>query len=143
MKVILLEGKANTGKTTLANKIKYWLEENQFVQEAENSKGRGFSAVYSKTIKGKEMRIHLNSLSDTKRDIQERKEFYDINKKGGYDIFITAIRPKEINPNLNLWLKRIYERDISELEKKLEVKLEHINSDYLLKKFISLFESLL
>ena len=38
MKVILLEGKANTGKTTLANKIKYWLEENQFVQEAENSK---------------------------------------------------------------------------------------------------------
>ena len=89
------------------------------------------------------MRIHLNSLSDTKRDIQERKEFYDINKKGGYDIFITAIRPKEINPNLNLWLKRIYERDISELEKKLEVKLEHINSDYLLKKFISLFESLL
>lgn len=117
MKVILIQGKANTGKTTLCNQIDEWLQRESLKEQRNNfriemtkhfSKKNDFFAVYdiytNKTDKAQEeldsfkARILINSGSEAEC-ITFFKKFYK-NDRGVYyknnpqlDLLITAIRP--------------------------------------------------
>jgi len=116
MKVILIQGKANTGKTTLCNRIDEWLQNNriyelqQLISDRKNGKkspikeitkievikqilpNNDFYAVYDIQFSTKEnKRVIINTLSDN-NEITVFEDFYNNNKNNGYDIFITTIR---------------------------------------------------
>lgn len=124
MKVILIQGKANTGKTTLCNRIDEWLLNNRIyeLQQLINNRKNGqnfsikeitkievikqilpnndFYAVYDiQSSKKENKRVIINTLSDYSK-ITKFVNFYNNNKNKGYDIFITTIRdegrPKEV-----------------------------------------------
>ena len=124
MKVILIQGKANTGKTTLCNRIDEWLLNNRIyeLQQLINNRKNGqnfsikeitkievikqilpnndFYAVYDiQSSKKENKRVIINTLSDY-NTITKFVNFYNNNKNKGYDIFITTIRdegrPKEV-----------------------------------------------
>ena len=124
MKVILIQGKANTGKTTLCNRIDEWLLNNRIyeLQQLINNRKNGqnfsikeitkievikqilpnndFYAVYDiHSSKKENKRVIINTLSDY-NTITKFVNFYNNNKNKGYDIFITTIRdegrPKEV-----------------------------------------------
>ena len=124
MKVILIQGKANTGKTTLCNRIDEWLQNNriyklqQLISNRKNGQkstikeitkievikqilpNNDFYAVYDiQSSKKENKRVIINTLSDY-NTITKFVNFYNNNKNKGYDIFITTIRdegrPKEV-----------------------------------------------
>jgi hypothetical protein len=119
MKIVLIQGDENTGKTTLCNQIDEWLQK-EFVNESwlknfknnrrvmgkmevikDVSHAPDFFAIYNIELpKNKLKRIIINSLSDDEVVIEKFKDFftkhkeYDSDKdKKGYDLLITAIRP--------------------------------------------------
>lgn len=106
MKVILIQGAKNTGKTTLCNQIDEWLQK-EFINEyfKENRKKNGekiekmvvtkdislrtdFFALYDikqkKSINHK--RIIINSLSDEVEQFYKFKEFFEEHKKEKTDV---------------------------------------------------------
>lgn len=136
MKVILIQGKANTGKTTLCNRIDEWLLNNRIyeLQQLINNRKNGqnfsikeitkievikqilpnndFYAVYDiQSSKKENKRVIINTLSDYSK-ITKFVNFYNNNKNKGYDIFITTIRdegrPKEV-------IEEFYEKELKSI----------------------------
>lgn len=123
MKVILIQGAKNTGKTTLCNRIDEWLQRELLREKGINlriemtkhfSKKNDFFAVYdiytNKTIKNPEeldvfkARIFINSGSEEKCITpferfykNENEEYYK--SKQQPDLVITAIRPSGTDSN--------------------------------------------
>ena len=147
MKVILLQGCANKGKTRLSNKIDEWLLQNNFIEEFKkldpnnenaNPYQRDFWAVYNKNI-----RIFLNSWSDTGDIINAFRDIYKENQKEGYNILITAIRSKN-NPRLHEWTKEVYNKELPKIEEfVLDLDTHPQDAEYWLGIFISIFNSLI
>lgn len=136
MKVILIQGAKNTGKTTLCNRIDEWLQNNriyelqQLISDRKNGQNSSikeitkievikrilpnndFYAVYDIQFSTKgNKRVIINTLSDYSK-ITEFVNFYNNNKNKGYDIFITTIRnegrPKEV-------IKEFYEKELKSI----------------------------
>lgn len=143
MKVILIQGKANTGKTTLCNQIDEWLQRESLKEQQKNfriemakhfSKKNDFFAVYdiytNKTTKNPEelddfkARIFINSGSEEscitpfERFYKNEKDEYYKNNNYEPDLLITAIRPS--GTNLYNDMKDILGLNLSDLE---EIKL--------------------
>lgn len=119
MKVILIQGAKNTGKTTLCNRIDEWLQNNriyelqQLISDRKNGQNSSikeitkievikrilpnndFYAVYDIQFSTKgNKRVIINTLSDYSK-ITEFEDFYNNNKNNNnYDVFITTIRDK-------------------------------------------------
>jgi|GEM_PF-411103 len=102
MKIILIQGDENTGKTTLCNRIDEWLQK-EFIDEYSSRKGKkiekmvvtkdislrtDFFALYD--IKQKESinhkRIIINSLSDEVKQFYKFKEFFEEHKEEKTDV---------------------------------------------------------
>ena len=136
MKVILIQGAENTGKTTLCNQIDEWLLNNRIyeLQQLINNRKNGqnfsikeitkievikqilpnndFYAVYDiQSSKKENKRVIINTLSDYSK-ITKFVNFYNNNKNKGYDIFITTIRdegrPKEV-------IEEFYEKELKSI----------------------------
>ena len=152
MKVILLQGCADKGKTRLSNKIDEWLLQNNFIEEFKkldpnnenaNPYQRDFWAVYNKNINGENVRIFLNSWSDTGDIINAFRDIYKENQKEGYNILITAIRSKN-NPRLHEWTKEVYNKELSKIEEFiLDLDTHPQDAEYWLGIFICIFNSLI
>ena len=136
MKVILIQGAENTGKTTLCNQIDEWLQRESLKEQRNNfriemtkhfSKKNDFFAVYdiytNKTDKAQEeldsfkARILINSGSEAEC-ITFFKKFYK-NDRGKYcnpqpDLLITAIRP--LGTDLYDKMKDVLGLNLSDLE---------------------------
>ena len=138
MKVILIQGAKNTGKTTLCNRIDEWLQRESLKEQQKNfriemtkhfSKKNDFFAVYdiytNKTDKDQEeldsfkARILINSGSEVEcitsfgnfyKNAQE--EYYKNNHQP--DLLITAIRPS--GTDLYDKMKDILGLNLSDLE---------------------------
>ncbi|ATA67153.1 hypothetical protein CGC48_00065 [Capnocytophaga cynodegmi] len=120
MKVILIEGEENTGKSTLFRKIR---------EELINGKGIIIKEEYEQDFWGfyeiEEKKVILNSFSDQFKIIREFKEFYE-KYRDECNVLVTAIRPKEVNPRLhNAMKKKIYEADKSEQEIVIRLEKKH------------------
>ncbi len=145
MKVILIQGKANTGKTTLCNRIDEWLlNVKKFsIEDREpktsTSKIEDFKAIYSKKIDTKEIRIILNSSSDTLKIIDDFKRYYVNNQNNGYDMFVTTIRSPK-NVKLNKEVKGIYAPQSEDLVIDMEKSLEEIVNQ--IQKFFHIVKNL-
>ena len=145
MKVILIQGKANTGKTTLCNRIDEWLlnVKNFSIEDREpktsTSKTEDFKAIYSKKIDTKEIRIILNSSSDTLKIIDDFKRYYVNNQNNGYDMFVTTIRSPK-NVKLNKEVKGIYTPQSEDLVIDMEKSLEEIVNQ--IQKFFHIVKNL-
>ena len=139
MKIILIQGAENTGKTTLCNQIDEWLQRESLREQGYNfriemtkqfSKKNDFFAVYdiyrNETKENQEKRdsfktrIFINSGSEKvcitsfeKFYKNEREEYYVKNQQP--DLLITAIRPS--NTNLYNKMKGLLGLDLSDLEK--------------------------
>lgn len=136
MKVILIQGKANTGKTTLCNRIDEWLLNNRIyeLQQLISSRKSGqnssikeiikievikkilphndFYAVYDiQFSKGGNKRVIINTLSDY-NTITEFENFYNNNKNNGYDVFITTIRNRKTPRKV---IKEFYEKELKSI----------------------------
>lgn len=102
MKVILIEGRQNAGKTTLCEVIGKWLEKNGYPKQDINYIKGGpdfygtYKGIYSgvdKALQGKDIQIVVNTASDLYTIIQNFETYYkNVKKKGSIDILITAIR---------------------------------------------------
>lgn len=116
MRTFFIQGKPNTGKTTLCGLIEKWLLEQGYTivfdsREEEFPKEKweyDFLAVYEK----EEKRLILNTWSDTKTSAEYLSEKYEEYKP--FDTIITAIRPYNWNHRLHLWLKWTFISDITE-----------------------------
>ena len=145
MKVILIQGKANTGKTTLCNRIDEWLlNVKKFsIEDREpktsTSKIEDFKAIYCKKIDTKEIRIILNSSSDTLKIIDDFKRYYVNNQNNGYDMFVTTIRSPK-NVKLNKEVKGIYAPQSEDLVIDMEKSLEEIVNQ--IQKFFHIVKNL-
>ena len=106
MKVILIQGAENTGKTILCNRIVEWLRKEGFqdipqkYEEDEPKKPKhkelkDFRAIYKKKSK----KILVNTLSDDIDVIKNFETFYKDNQ--GVDVLITAIRPSHSDKKEN------------------------------------------
>ena len=140
MKIILIQGDENTGKTTLCNRIDEWLQRESLKEQQQNfriemtkhfSKKNDFFAVYdiytNKTSKNPEepdvfkARIFINSGSEEKcitpfeRFYKNEKDEYYKNNNYEPDLLITAIRPS--NDSLYDEMKKTLGLDLSDLEK--------------------------
>ena len=143
MKIILIQGAENTGKTTLCNRIDEWLQRESLREQRYNfriemtkhfSKKNDFFAVYdiytNKTNKNPEelddfkARIFINSGSEEEcitpfeRFYKNENEEYYKNKRQP-DLVITAIRPSDNNntdKQLYNKMKNALELDLSDLE---------------------------
>ena len=141
MKVILIQGKANTGKTTLCNRIDEWLQNNriyelqQLISDRKNGQkspikeitkievikqilpNNDFYAVYDiqfydiQSSKKENKRVIINTLSDLK-EITKFEDFYNNNKNNGYDIFITTIRGGGSPKKV---IKEFYEKELKSI----------------------------
>ncbi|WP_314334013.1 hypothetical protein [Capnocytophaga sputigena] len=136
MKVILIQGKANTGKTTLCNRIDEWLLNNRIyeLQQLINNRKNGqnfsikeitkievikqilpnndFYAVYDIQFStGGNKRVIINTLSDC-NTITEFENFYNNNKNNGYDVFITTIRSRNTPQKV---IKEFYEKELKSI----------------------------
>ena len=136
MKVILIQGKANTGKTTLCNRIDEWLLNNriyelqQLISDRKNGKkspikeitkievikqilpNNDFYAVYDIQFSiGGNKRVIINTLSDY-NTITEFENFYNNNKNNGYDVFITTMRNGNTSGKV---IKEFYEKELKSI----------------------------
>lgn len=109
MKVILIQGSQNAGKSSLFVEVRknYVTPDNTEVEEIHNQKD--FWGVYR--INGK--RVLLNSWSDLSDVIRGFREFYHKHKAEGYDVLVTAIRSLS-NPRLHKFVKKVYQADCVE-----------------------------
>lgn len=109
MKVILIQGCPNAGKSSLFWEIhkNYVTSDNTEVEEIHNQKD--FLGVYHI----KEKKVLLNSWADTLGVITGFREFYHKNKAEGYDVLVTAIRSLS-NSKLHKYVKEVYQSDCVE-----------------------------
>jgi len=139
MKIILIQGDENTGKTTLCNQIDEWLQRELLREKGINlriemtkhfSKKNDFFAVYdiytNKTIKNPEelnvfkARIFINSGSEKlcitpfERFYKNENEEYYKNNNYEPNLLITAIRPSDTD--LYKDMKDILGLNLSDLE---------------------------
>ncbi|WP_314286172.1 hypothetical protein [Capnocytophaga sputigena] len=118
MKVILIQGAENTGKTTLCNNIDYYFKKQlkaRVVRKQILSNG-DFWKEYSIKIGGKKVRVIINSFSDDTKVIKNFKNnFY----KSNIDVLITAIRPMG-DKNHNA-VKQIYQKDLTGKEEIIDL----------------------
>ena len=158
MKVILIQGDENTGKTTLCNQIDKWLQK-KFISERgkkiekmvvtkDISLDTDFFALYDiKQIKNiNHKRIIINSLSDEVKQFYKFKEFFEEHKKektdvvkdvinSCFDILLKNVKEnkkdkKEIYKNI----KEIYETKERCLEKISEIHASDSDIDTLKQK---------
>lgn len=125
MKVILIQGRVNAGKTTLCNKIKTYLQTT--TKETELLPPNGDDFYHKYVIDNKT--IIVVSASDDKNIIKKLKKIFNENQD--CDIFITVIRPCDTlkNKELHNLVKDIFK----------DIAPENINSidlDTLTKDFI-------
>lgn len=136
MKVILIQGKANTGKTTLCNRIDEWLLNNRIyeLRQLISSRKSGQNSSIKEIIKievikkilphndfyavydiqfsiGGNKRVIINTLSDY-NTITEFENFYNNNKNNGYDVFITTIRNGNTPGKV---IKEFYEKELKSI----------------------------
>lgn len=115
MKVFLIQGKSNVGKTTLCNAIEKWIIEKGKLKENRIKVGSGndendFISKYE--INGKV--VVINSWSDDEESIENLREVYE-GDTGNCDVLITAIRPFYRNDkDIHTKLKDIFMNDVSE-----------------------------
>ena len=133
MKIILIQGGEDTGKTTLCNKLDEWLQKEQnyrrtVYKEDEPKKPKhknlkDFRAVYEKEGK----KVLMNTLADDEIVIQEFKNFLAENQQD-VDMLITTIRPPK--DNLSTLIKQVYgskkEDILVDMEENLEVVTDKI-----------------
>lgn len=133
MKVILIQGAKNTGKTTLCNQIDEWLQK-EFINEyfKKNRKKNGekiekmvvtkdisldtdFFALYDIKQKGSinHKRIIINSLSDEVEQFYKFKEFFEEHKKEKTNVIKDAI-----NSCFDILLEKEKEKQKQEEERK-------------------------
>lgn len=118
MKVILIQGKANKGKTSLCEKIKEWIETETQIQfnkidEIKINK-KDFLVVYEITFKRSKKRVIINSQSDISSDIDKFEKFYWNNIKNNTLTEVTNI----IN-NSNITNKQDVIKEISTYAKNM------------------------
>lgn len=122
MEVILIEGKDNTGKTTICLKIETWLLDMGFKEikrvRTNAPKHDDFMSIYEhiecKTI------IVINSGSDLITLIRKFEEFYNDLKIPKCNVLISAIRPEGTIKNrhdVHEAIKNIYKSDIERSER--------------------------
>lgn len=113
MKVFLIQGKSNVGKTTLCNAIEKWIIEKGKLKENRIKVGNDENDFISKyEINGKVMVI--NSWSNDEESLESLRDVYEKNK-GNCDVLITAIRPFYRNDkDIHTKLKDIFMNDVSE-----------------------------
>lgn len=122
MKVILIQGKKDVGKTTLCKAIEKWIidqwtEEILTIQREPNyshEPTKDFVGMYEIKI-GKEdeknyKRVIINSASDNLKVIKNFEDFYK--KQKPCDILITAIRPKSSNKKLHDKVKDVFDAEL-------------------------------
>lgn len=129
MKVILIQGDENTGKTTLCNQIDEWLQK-KFISERgkkiekmvvtkDISLDTDFFALYDiKQIKNiNHKRIIINSLSDEVKQFYKFKEFFEEHKKEKTDV-----EKDVINSCFDILLKNVKEnkKDKKEIYKNIK-----------------------
>lgn len=134
MKIILIQGGEDTGKTTLCNKLDEWLlQEEQNYQRTvyeedtpkkpKHKKLKDFRVVYEKEGK----KVLMNTLADDQNVIQQFEDFLAQNQQD-VDMLITTIRPPK--DNLSTLIKQVYgskEEDILvDMEKNLKVVTDKI-----------------
>jgi len=150
MKIILIQGAENTGKTTLCNQIDEWLQK-EFIDEYSSKRSKkiekmivtkdisldtDFFALYD--IKQKESikhkRIIINSLSDEVEQFYKFKDFFEEHKEEKTNIVKDAINSyfdillknekennkKEIYETKEKCLKKIFESDVNSLEQNIK-----------------------
>ncbi|WP_304289892.1 hypothetical protein [Capnocytophaga leadbetteri] len=130
MKIILIQGAENTGKTTLCNQIDEWLQK-EFIDEYSSKRSKkiekmvvtkdisldtDFFALYD--IKQKESikhkRIIINSLSDEVEQFYKFKDFFEEHKEEKTNIVKDAI-----NSYFDI-RKKIFESDVNSLEQNIK-----------------------
>ena len=125
MKIILIQGGEDTGKTTLCNKLDEWL-----LQEEQNYQRTVYEEDTPKKPKHKKLkdfRVLMNTLADDQNVIQQFEDFLAQNQQD-VDMLITTIRPPK--DNLSTLIKQVYgskEEDILvDMEKNLKVVTDKI-----------------
>ena len=133
MKIILIQGGEDTGKTTLCNKLDEWLQKEQNYQRTvyeedtpkkpKHKKLKDFRVVYEKERK----KVLMNTLADDQDVIQQFEYFFRQNQQD-VDMLITTIRPLE--DNLSTLIKQVYgskkEDILVDMEENLEVVTDKI-----------------
>lgn len=133
MKIILIQGGEDTGKTTLCNKLDEWLQKEQNYQRTvykedtpkkpKHKKLKDFRVVYEKEGK----KVLMNTLADDQDVIQQFEYFFRQNQQD-VDMLITTIRPPE--DNLSTLIKQVYgskkEDILVDMEENLEVVTDKI-----------------
>lgn len=121
MKVILIEGRQNAGKTTLCKAIEKWIidqwtskhKEIRIVREAnENDDFLGMYEIIDTKGNNKPFKIIINSASDHSNMIKNFDDFYGLYKP--CDILITAIRPDNASDKkLHNKVKDVFKEDLT------------------------------
>ena len=130
MEVVLIQGEENTGKTTLCKMIEDCLIQNNFKEQDRRSRPecgleQDFTVLYEKDG----CRIIINSESE-KGGSDRFDDFYKKHSPyGDCDIIITAIRPKNTNPNLHKWIKDVYKSDFKGEEYVIDLDTERNNEE--------------
>lgn len=156
MKIILIQGDENTGKTTLCNQIDEWLQK-EFIDEYSSNNSRkiekmvvtkdisldtDFFALYDikqkKSINHK--RIIINSLSDEVKQFYKFKDFFEEHKEEKTNIVKDAINSyfdkllknekenKKDNKEIYNNIKEIYEAKERCLKKISEIRTSDIHT---------------
>ena len=97
MKIILIQGYPNTGKTTLCNNFDYYITKklNAHCIKKEKLCNGDFWGAYNINQEDVKKRIIINSYSDGEKVIRKfEKQFYQKYRVNDNDILITAIRPQ-------------------------------------------------
>lgn len=144
MKIVLIQGDENTGKTTLCNQIDEWLQKESFLcvtkeedkpKKPKHIKLKDFRALYKKDSK----KIILNTLSDDNNVISDFEAF--LSKNQSVDILITVIRPNAAkNTYLHEQVKKVYGNVKEDLLIDMEQDLETIIDQ--IKKFFDIVENI-
>lgn len=137
MKIILIQGAENTGKTTLCNQIDEWLQK-EFINEyfSKSSKkiekmvvikdislNTDFFALYDIKQKGSIKRIIINSLSDEVNQLYAFKDFFE-----EHQIKKTNVLKDAINSFFNELIKKETRQDKKyEIYKKKQEYLKEIS----------------
>lgn len=144
MKIVLIQGDENTGKTTLCNQIDKWLQKESFLcvtkeedkpKKPKHIKLKDFRALYEKDSK----KIILNTLSDDDKVISDFETFFKKNQN--VDVLVTVIRPNaDKNTNLHKLLKDVYGKKEEDLLIDMEQDLETIIGQ--IKKFFDIVKNI-
>lgn len=139
MKVILIQGRVNAGKTTLCNVIKPFLEKKATENNVIPSSFKGDDFCHRFIIDGKT--VIIVSASDENDIIDELEKIFNENQH--CDIFITVIRPKNHNPKLHNRVQNIFNnKDVTTID------LDTLTKDFIEDKifnneFIKTFNNLI